>query len=345
MPHEQENPTAESGASTLERLERYLTPQEEIKDEKPVEATETQEETETQTEQSDDTAPADEPEQAVETPEYQLSDIAKLLGADESSLDVDDDGNVIVKTKVDGQEGKAKFADLLKSYQLQSHVDKQVREAAEQRKALQEQSQAIEQQMRVQHAIVDKIAEVKAIETEIERYSGIDWNGLIDADPSQAQKLDFQLRQLHKLLSDKRGDVETARSQIQQHQAQLQNATLTEERQALLNALPDWTDETKASKEKKAIAEDLKARGFTDQYIDTLSDHKAVLLARDAMLYRQQKAANTVTEKQVRAAPKIAKPGQSAQKTQTSVQSLKNAVIKSGSKQSVVDYLLGTGKV
>lgn len=349
---EQANPTPseEGGASTLDRIEQFLsgdtteTPQNQSDD-----AVETSDEQEKPQQTEPDKADnADESEQESETPnEYQLSDVAKLLGADESALDVDDDGNVLVKTKVDGVEGKAKFADLLKSYQLQAHVDNQVREAAEQRKALQEQSQAMQQQMQLQQAVIDKIAEVKSLEANLAQYNGIDWNALIDSDPVQAVKLDRQYRDLQQQHSVKLQEVEQTRNSVHQQQQQQQAAMLQSEHQALLTAIPDWSDSGKADKEKQLIAADLKARGFTDADIQSLSNHRTVLLARDAMLYRQQQAAKPATEKQVRAAPKIIKPGasQTGDRNVKTLQNLKTAVIKSsGSKQSVVDYLLATGK-
>lgn len=347
----QENPTGDAGVSTLERLESFLTveetPQQDATNPEP-EQVEDEPKADAQDEPSDSES-ADEPEQASETPnEYQLSDLAKLLGAEESAFDVDDDGSVTVKTKVDGQEGRAKFVDLLKSYQLQSHVDKQVREAAEQRKALQEQSQALQQQMQIQSAMVEKVAEVKSIEAELAQYEKIDWNALTDQDPVQALKLDRQMRELQQKHFAKRQEVEGAYREMQSKQAQTQAAMLENEHQALVKALPEWADGEKSSAEKKAIASDLKARGYSDAEIKNLADHRTVLLARDAMLYRQQQAAKTVTEKQVRAAPRIAKPGtsQTGDRNAQTIQNLKTAVRKSsGSRESVMDYLLATGKV
>jgi len=344
---EQEQPTSPSGdASPLDRIEAFLSA-----DDAPA-SQEQSAPPQNEAPKADAPAaqpePGDQPGQEGETPnEYQLSDLAKLLGADESALDVDEDGAILVKTKIDGQEGKAKFSDLLKSYQLQGHVDKQVREAAEIRKAAQEQAQTIQQQLQVQQAVIGKIAEAKAIEAEIGRYQSIDWNGLYDSDPAQAVKLDKQMRDLHQKHQHVVGEINQASQYVTQKQQQQRQAMLQEEHQALLKAAPEWSDPDVATKEKQAIAADLKARGYTDSDIQGLADHKAVLLARDAMLYRQLKQAGSVTEKQVRAAPKIIKPGSapSQNRAQLTVQKLKSEVRQSGSKQSVMDYLLATGKV
>lgn len=340
---EQENGSTGNGESTLDRLSNFLSADEVAVEPSDTPATEIKADTPT----TDEPAKVDEPEKVDETHnEYQLSDVAKLLGADESALDVDEDGSVTVKTKIDGVEGKAKFSDLIKSYQLQGHVDKSVREVAEARKALQEQGQAMQQQMQVQQAVIGQLAEVKAIEAELAQYQGINWNALIDADPVQAVKLDRQMRELQQKHTQKVGEVQQASQYVQQQQTQQSAASLETERQALLKALPEWSSDVVAAKEKSLITADLQSRGYSARDIQSLSDHKAVLLARDAMLYRQSQTTTAEAKEVVRAAPKIIKPGstQSVNRSANTVQNLKSEVRKGG-RQSVMDYLLATGKV
>ena len=284
-------------------------------------------------------------EQESETLEYQLSDVAKLLGAEESALDVDDDGSVLVKTKIDGVEGKVKFADLLKNYQLQGHVDKQVREAAEIRKAALEQAQAVQQQVQVQQAVIGKLAEIKAVEAEYQRYQGVNLDALIDQDPVQALKVQRHMQALQQRHAALTQEAAQAQSYVQQQQAQVSQAMLQQEHQALIQAIPEWADSSKADAEKNAIKTYLKSIGYDDNAIAGLSDHRAVLLAREAMLYRKSKSGSPV-EKQVRAAPKIARPGTTAPRSpQSTVQKIKADIRSGGGKNAFENYLLATGKL
>lgn len=337
---ENETSTPDGGESTLNRLEAFLSaeePSEEHSDPQEIE------------ERADEPAPepeeVDADKQDGETPEYQLADVAKMLGTDETALDVDDDGSVLVKTKIDGQEGKVKFSDLVKSYQLQGHVDKQVREAAEIRKQAQEFAAQYQQQIQVQQVVVDKIAEAKVIEQQLAQYQGINWQKLEDDDPVQAMRLQRQMGELKQAYQSKVAEVNQAQQYIEHQKAQAVSASLENERQALMHALPEWGNEAVAVKEKQSIAADLRARGFADKDINELSDHRILLMARDAMLYRQGKAASNATEKQVRAAPKIVKPGSTSQKNTSALQKIHQEVKRTGSKQSVVQYLLASNKV
>lgn len=362
---DQEQPTSPTAdASPLDRLERFLSA-----DDAPEPQATPEPETAQEPEQADaptetDSEPADEPKPDSETPnEYHLSDIAKLLGADESALDVDDDGNVLVRTKVDGQEGKAKFADLVKSYQLQGHVDKQVREAAEMRKAAQEERQASQQEVQIQQQLVKHAAKIEAGREKLAEYANINWRDLYDSDPATAAKLDHQYRELQQQDAKLVQEFSHATIALKQQQDETSYSAnlerLRRESAALAKALPEWSDTKRATQESAAIKKMLIEMGYDARDIDQktdangrivdwgIMDHKAILLARDAWLYRQQQTANRTAEKQVRAAPKIIKPGTSGQGNNPAktIQNLKNAVRSSGSRQSVADYLLATGKV
>jgi hypothetical protein len=363
----QEQPTTgDSGASTLDRLDRFLSadeaPEQQANPEPDQSAQREPEQADVQA--KTETDPADVPEQDSETPnEYHLADIAKLLGADESALDVDDEGNVAVKTKIDGQEGKVKFADLVKSYQLQGHVDKQVRDVAEVRKQTQEERQAFQQEMQIQQKLVKQAAKIEAGREKLAEYAAINWRDLYDSDPATAAKLDHSYRELQQqdanLINEFNHVTATTRQQQSEASYNANLERLQREGAALAKALPDWQDSKRAQAEAKEIQKMLLERGYSEDEVvlkrDSngritnwgVMDHKAVLLARDAWLYRQQQTANKAAEKQVRAAPKIIKPGTSGQGASQAktIQNLKTEVHRSGgSRQSVIDYLLASGK-
>ena len=106
-----ENPTAgDGGASITDRLERMLSAESE-----PAQEAQPQQ---VETPQAEAT---DEPDEGVQQQDEPLqlttSDLSKVLGLDESILDVGEDGTITVKTKIDGQEGVAKLKDLLADHQ------------------------------------------------------------------------------------------------------------------------------------------------------------------------------------------------------------------------------------
>lgn len=69
----------------------------------------------------------------------------------------------------------------------------------------------------------------------------------------------------------------------------------------LVELVPEWIDDSKRATEFKDIHDDLVARGFSEQQIDAVDDHRLWLMARDAAAYRRLKAQerNTVDKKLV----------------------------------------------
>lgn len=82
------------------------------------------------------------------------------------------------------------------------------------------------------------------------------------------------------------------------------------EAEKLVHAVPEWQDATKAASEKGDIARYLAGQyGYTPQELGSLVDHRAVIVARKAMLYDRLMAKKPETIKRVAEAPKMQKPG------------------------------------
>lgn len=335
------NPTADSGASTLERLESYLASDE------PAEAAEQPEQSSAPEEAPNTDEPDSDVQAETDEPQLSTSDLAKYMGVDESMFDLDDDGNVIVKTKIDGKEGAAKFSELVKNYQLQGHIDNKAREVAEQQRLIQQRMAEVDQaaQSRLQH--IESLSQVAQQEL-MREFQSIDWQTLRAIDPGEyaAKQADFQQRgnQIQSVLQQ--AQMQREQSQYQQ-QAQF-NQFLERQRQILPQILPEWADQDVATKEKAEIKQWGIRSGLDPQFLESVSSAALVKALRNAMLYEKGQSTNAETEKRVRSAPKLVRPGQSVDaksKASESIRGLKSEIKKSGGKTGIAEYLLATGKV
>ncbi len=136
------------------------------------------------------------------------------------------------------------------------------------------------------------------------------WNELAQSDPAKwvlERNLYEQRHAAYQQNMAKLGQLQ-ALSQAEAQEAQRQH--LSKQQEELLAKLPDWKDESKAKAEKARITAFLKEQGYNDSEVGQLSDHRAVLLARDAMLYREMVSKAQAAAKKVQAAPqKVVKPG------------------------------------
>jgi hypothetical protein len=118
------------------------------------------------------------------------------------------------------------------------------------------------------------------------------------------------------------------------------------EREALREKLPEWNDPQKAQAEQKMVAEYLISQGYAADDLANLFDHRALVVAREAALWRQHQAAQkTLKDKQVKPEPqKGLKPGAAQQKTQdqqaSKVDELRKRAQRTGNQDDIAAYLI-----
>lgn len=320
----------EGGASTLDRLTRYLSAEEapETKDQ-PDEGGNSERE-------SVDTD--DGGKETSDQPQLTTSDLAKLLGVDETALDLDEDGSVKFKTKIDGTDGAAKLADVLKSYQLEGHVNKKSMELADREKAIQAKAQEAEAQFTQRLQYAEGLVGVAAKQLMAE-YQSIDWRTLEQQDPGTAAlyRQKFQ---------EKQAELRGVLQNIQHEKSQSEQKNEQRERARLPDLIPEWRDAQVAEKERQELIAWLPKSGLEPGDLD-MGKASTIALVRRAMLADRLNSQKVEVENKVRKAPVLVKPGQPAQNSQAkTLLDLKQAVRKSGGKSgSVAAYLLASGKV
>jgi hypothetical protein len=208
---------------------------------------------------------------------------------------------------VNGEQVKKSKAEVLELAQKGEDYTRKTQQLAEERRALQAQMQAAQQQQQMQSAVANLVAEAKAVEGQLAQYKDIDWNALVDADPVQAMKLDRQYRELQAYYQGKVNDINQTSQQVQSQQAQMKQEMLVREHQAMLQSIPDWADKTKFDSEVADIRGFLANTGFNADEIGSLVDHRHVIVARKAMLYDKLMAGKPAVTKKVAEAPKPVK--------------------------------------
>lgn len=130
---------------------------------------------------------------------------------------------------------------------------------------------------------------------------------------------------------------------------------LGEQRKLLVEKWPEMADPEKGKANRDKVVDYLKGSGFTDQDLPMiLSDHRAVLLVRDALRAREldtaeaervrkaDEAKRSLKGKQVKKAVKSAKPGNAEDKGPNGEQhaAMKQRAIRSGKTADVADAVL-----
>jgi hypothetical protein len=214
----------------------------------------------------------------------------------------------VYEVKVAGQSQKVPLSELLKGYSRTEDYTRKTQALATERKAF-EQESAQTRELRTQYQN-DLALLTQALERQAEQEP--DWQALRDRNPTE-----FAVKWAEKQQRDEQLAVlQSQQATLQQAELaelqQVQQARLFEEHTKLVEAIPEWRDEAKASAGKQALREYAQQTyGFSDDDLATVADHRVLVMLRKAMLFDQQLAngQNVVREKKASA---VLKPGVAA---------------------------------
>ena len=125
---------------------------------------------------------------------------------------------------------------------------------------------------------------------------------------------------------------------IAQHQDRLAG-----EARAAVDAIPELQDEGRAQALLAGLRDYLGSVGFNAAELDGISDHRLMLVARDAMLYRQMLAKQrSAAAKKLAEAPRVMNPKRSdARSAETeTLRSLRKRAQETGKLRDNADYVL-----
>ncbi len=238
------------------------------------------------------------------------------------------------KVKIDGKEGTASLRDLIKSYQLDSHINQKLASVDTDRKAL------LAEREKFQSERADKLMKLDAGVKTLERsllgeFQSVDWQKLAADDPAAYNARLVQFQQRNAQLQDIASQVN---AEQQQYQAQIQEAQKKwlEDQKSLLHAkIPEWADDTVRGKDKVEILKYLETVGISKEEVEAIGDHRHLLVVRDAWKWHQLQKSKPAVLHKVKAAPKLLKPG-----TQQSKDAVNRIAFNKGR-----DRLRQTGKV
>lgn len=214
-----------------------------------------------------------------------------------------------VTVKIDGKDVEVPLSELKNGYQRQADYTRKTMEAADTRKAAEAERAQLQQE---RQAYAQNLQRLQAQdEAALQQQQNIDWQALIDSDPVEYLKQQRTAQERHARLQQVYAEQQRISAMQQAEQEQMRSAYLAQQQDELLAKLPDWRDSAKATAEKTALRDYLLEAGYDDKTVSTITDAKAVLLARKAMLYDQMIGkAQTATKRVANLPQKVERPGQ-----------------------------------
>ena len=215
--------------------------------------------------------------------------------------------------KVNGKNHKVTLDELMKGYSKDSDYRQKSARLSEDRKSVEDERLKIRDQMNVANQEREKYVqrlnelsstsvEPKVNEAELER--------LFEEDPTEyVRKQAYMMKQREKHQRLKTELESEKRKNEEAYQQKLQNV-LVKEQELLTEKAPIFGDPVKGEKTRRDLTNFLKNKGFGDQDLNALTDHRTVLMAYDAMRMDQLRTAK-LGGKKVKRVPKVASTSRS----------------------------------
>lgn len=198
--------------------------------------------------------------------------------------DDEDDEQPTYAVKVAGKEVKVKLNELIKSYQLEGDYTRKNQQVAEVRKAAEAALATATAERERYVAGIQQIEQV-LIQTTPQRPNPDHYSDSMEylkADRAWQGRMDH----LQSLAAERQRIEEVSRTEQDRAARELVERGMQE----LVEAIPEWKDEKRASTEKAELIKYGLSRGYTADELSGITDHRAILILRKAWMHDQMQA-------------------------------------------------------
>jgi hypothetical protein len=224
----------------------------------------------------------------------ELADDSAVDEQDEELEDeqLDSDTQAFTVT-VDGKPEEVPLDELIAGYHRYATYTKKSQELAQERQGFGAEQQAL-RQMHQQYSGV--LSQLEQQMQAANKPPNMDWDALERENPVQFLKLKY----LEQQRAGEIQAVQAERARMQQllageNDKKLQER-LTVEQGLVLEKIPEWADGDLQADEQRKLVEFGKAVGYSDNELNTLYDHRALVVLRDAMRYNELTNGDRITE-------------------------------------------------
>ena len=205
------------------------------------------------------------------------------------------------RVKVSGQELEVSLDELKAGYSRDSDYRQKTHTLGMEKRDLETQKNSLRQTYDTRLSELNDLISTANQFVE-QKQGGQDLAKLYQEDPTEAARLDFQLRQ-------EKQHIESLKSSAREAQNRQYETYLETQKELAATKIPEFSDPNKADSFKLNMRNSLRNYGFNDQEIGSLADHRFLMVAKDAMSFKSQKDKRPIVSKKVANAPKVLKAG------------------------------------
>lgn len=208
-----------------------------------------------------------------------------------------------------GKQVKLSREELIRNAQQGFDYTQKTQALADQQRQVTQRLQRLEQVEQLQNALAPDLAQVKAVEAQLKQYEKVDWVQLATDNPLEYPKYRAQYDTLQQAYRSVVGQYQQKASALEQQKQTVTAEVVAQQRNLLLEKLPEWKDEAKYRQGAQQVRDYLISEGVPADRLDNLNDATSIAIAVKAMRYDQLQKAKAAKVNLVRTAPPVVKPG------------------------------------
>jgi hypothetical protein len=294
----------------------------------PPEDTEESEETQASEEVSED-EPGPSESRVVDESQEETEDEAEEEEDSEESPEEDEpeeesETETVYTVRVDGKDVEVTEDELLKGYSRQADYTKKTQELAEYRKEMDNAfayyQNEVQQTQQARAQYVDAVeSAIQNNYAHLQQFANIDWERLKSEDREEYLTKRDDYRQAQEQIDSLKQEHHAAAEKQQVEMQEQHKRIWAEEHQKMSQVIPDWKDDEKRMAISKAVGEYALARGYTQEELNQLVDHRSIIMLMKAKAYEDiQQKQTAVRSKKVRNKPKVLRSKAKKDKASTS---------------------------
>jgi hypothetical protein len=268
--------------------------------------------------ETEEAAPTEEEESTEETQDESLEE-----EPEEEESEEDDDyegteereveGQDLYAVTIDGEEHQIPLDELLKGYSRQSDYTRKTQQVSEQRKEFDAMKQNMAQEY--QQIQAERNQYVQSLQNlmetsmgNVDKFANIDWETMKETDPIEYVTKREEFREAQEKVQGMRNEQQMAQQRQAAQEQTSRQELLQREHNALVDALPDWGNPDKQKGLAKGIRDYAMGQGFAKEELDSLVDHRSILVLLKAKQYDQLQKAD-VKSKKLKNKPRVIRAG------------------------------------
>ena len=290
-------------------------------------------EPETETPETEEAQPTEEEESTGETQDESLEEESEeeeeAEKAEEESEESDEEAEeeLLYAVTINGEEQEVTLDELMKGYSRQSDYTRKTQDVAKERRNMdtlqQQYNSGLAQMQQERQQYLESLNQIISNSaSNLDKFVNVDWDDLKESDPLEYVTKREEFREAQERVQAMQQEHYAVQQKQSQDAQRFRSHALQEEHGKLVSILPEWGEPEKQKKLVSDIRSYASGQGFSDEELNSLVDHRSLIVLMKAQKYDKLQKAD-IKSKKLKNKPRVIRAGSGKDKKEDSRSSAK----------------------